>query len=136
MIADTDRLATVSAAPRVLFLCVHNAGRSQMAAAWLTHLADGRVSVFSGGSAPAVQVNPAAVDAMAEVGIDMAAAVPTPWTEAMIEDADVVITMAAGTPVRSCPASGTRTGRSPTRLAKASLRCDRSATSCGDGSST
>ncbi|MFQ5947380.1 MAG: arsenate reductase ArsC [Acidimicrobiia bacterium] len=86
--------------PMVLFLCVHNAGRSQMAAAWLDHLAGGRVDTVSAGSEPADQVNPLAVQAMAEVGIELAGTAPRRWTDAMIDSADVVITMGCGD---SCP---------------------------------
>lgn len=86
--------------PTVLFLCVHNAGRSQMAAGWLRHLAEGSVSVCSGGSEPAEDVNPVAVQAMAEVGIDIAAAEPQRWTDAMARTADVVVTMGCGD---ACP---------------------------------
>jgi len=86
--------------PTVLFACVHNAGRSQMAAAWLEHLAGGRVRVLSGGSMPAAEVNPAAVAAMAEVGLDISTRVPQPWTEAAVRAADVVITMGCGD---TCP---------------------------------
>lgn len=94
------------ATPSVLFLCVHNAGRSQMAAGWMRHLAGDRVHVYSGGSTPADQVNPAAVQAMAEVGIDIAGAQPTVWTDAMLEAADVVVTMGCGD---ECPyVPGTR----------------------------
>ena len=82
--------------PAVLFLCVHNAGRSQMAAGWLRHLAGDRVEVFSGGSEPADQVNPAAVAAMAEEGIDISAQQPARWTDEHARDADVVITMGCG----------------------------------------
>ena len=82
--------------PAVLFLCVHNAGRSQMAAGWLRHLAGERVEVFSGGSEPADQVNPAAVAAMAEAGIDIAGEQPQRWTEDHARAADVVITMGCG----------------------------------------
>ena len=94
----TDRPGTDR--PRVLFLCVHNAGRSQMAAAWTQHLADGAVDVFSGGSEPADEVNPAAVEAMQEVGIDITAAQPTRWTDDEVLAADVVITMGCGD---TCP---------------------------------
>ena len=87
-------------APRVLFLCVHNAGRSQMAAAWLRHLAGDRIAVYSGGSDPADQVNPAAVAAMAEVGIDIAEVFPKPWTADIVRAADVVVTMGCGD---ACP---------------------------------
>ena len=86
--------------PSVMFLCVHNAGRSQMAAGWLKHLAGDRVDVFSGGSEPASAVNLAAVEAMAEVGIDIRAESPKPWTDEIIRAADVVITMGCGD---ACP---------------------------------
>jgi arsenate reductase (thioredoxin) len=82
--------------PTVLFVCVHNAGRSQMAAGWLRHLAGDSVVVYSGGSAPAANVNPAAVAAMAEVGIDIADQQPQLWTDAAVQQADVVITMGCG----------------------------------------
>jgi arsenate reductase (thioredoxin) len=92
--------------PTVVFLCVHNAGRSQMALGWFTHLARGRAVAFSGGSEPADQVNPAAVAAMAEVGIDIAAERPKVWDEAILRRADVVVTMGCGD---SCPyVPGTR----------------------------
>jgi len=84
------------ATPSVVFLCVHNAGRSQMAAGWLRHLAGDRVAVFSGGSEPATSVNPIAVAAMAEVGIDIAAAVPRRWVDAELREADVIVTMGCG----------------------------------------
>ena len=86
--------------PSVLFLCVHNAGRSQMAAAWLEHLAAGRAVALSGGSEPASEVNPRAVEAMAEVGIDITRAVPKRWSDADLDEADVVVTMGCGD---SCP---------------------------------
>lgn len=86
--------------PTVLFLCVHNAGRSQMAAGWLTHLADGRVRVLSAGSAPAESVNPAAVEAMAEVGIDISGAQPERWTEETVGTSDVIVSMGCGD---ACP---------------------------------
>jgi arsenate reductase (thioredoxin) len=86
--------------PSVLFLCVHNAGRSQMAAAWLNHLAGDRVDVFSGGSEPASTINPAAIEAMAEVGIDIGPEFPKPWTDQIVRAADVVITMGCGD---ACP---------------------------------
>ena len=94
--ADHDDLT----ARPVLFLCVHNAGRSQMAAGWLDHLAGDRVDVCSGGSEPADRVNPAAVDAMAEVGIDITAERPKPWTDEIVRAADVVVTMGCGD---ACP---------------------------------
>ncbi|MFH8866619.1 arsenate reductase ArsC [Streptomyces griseus] len=86
--------------PSVLFVCVHNAGRSQMAAALLTHLARGRVEVRSAGSAPADSVNPAAVQAMAEVGIDISAEIPKVLTTGAVQASDVVITMGCGD---TCP---------------------------------
>ncbi len=89
-----------SSKPGVLFLCVHNAGRSQMAAGWLRHLAGDRVTVYSGGSEPASEINPAAIAAMAEVGIDITDEFPKPWTDEVVRAADVVITMGCGD---ACP---------------------------------
>ena len=86
--------------PSVLFVCVHNAGRSQMAAGFLTALAGGAIEVRSAGSAPADAVNPAAVEAMAEVGIDIAAQSPKILTTDAVRDSDVVITMGCGD---TCP---------------------------------
>jgi arsenate reductase (thioredoxin) len=86
--------------PTVLFVCVHNAGRSQMAAGFLTELAGGRVDVRSAGSLPADQVNPVAVGAMAEVGIDIAGQQPKILTTDAVRAADVVITMGCGD---TCP---------------------------------
>ncbi len=86
--------------PGVLFLCVHNAGRSQMAAGFTRHLGGERVEVFSGGSEPASQVNPAAVAAMAEKGIDIAHEVPQPWADEMVRAVDVIVTMGCGD---ACP---------------------------------
>lgn len=86
--------------PGVLFLCVHNAGRSQMAAGWMTHLAGDQISVYSAGSEPADRINPAAVGAMAEVGIDISAANPRRWTDDMIKSVAVVVTMGCGD---TCP---------------------------------
>ena len=92
--------------PSVLFLCVHNAGRSQMAAGWMRHLAGDRVQVLSGGSEPADHVNPAAVTAMREVGIDISVEQPRPWTDEIVAAADVVVTMGCGD---TCPVvPGTR----------------------------
>jgi protein-tyrosine-phosphatase len=82
--------------PTVLFVCVHNAGRSQMAAGFLQHLAGDRIEVLSAGSQPADQVNPVAVAAMAEEGIDIAAEQPKVLTESAVREADVVITMGCG----------------------------------------
>ncbi len=82
--------------PTVLFVCVHNAGRSQMAAGWLQHLAGDRVDVLSAGSAPADAVNPVAVEAMAEQGIDIAGNAPKLLSDAAVQTADVVVTMGCG----------------------------------------
>jgi arsenate reductase (thioredoxin) len=90
----------MSGTPRVLFVCVHNAGRSQMAAALLTHLGGGRIEVRSGGTEPADQINPNAVTAMAELGIDITAEVPKVLTPDAVEASDVVITMGCGD---ACP---------------------------------
>ncbi len=93
-------------APTVLFLCVHNAGRSQMAAGFLRHLAGNRVNVLSAGSEPGTEVNPTAVAAMAEVGIDIAGATPRTWTDEELGTTDVVVTMGCGD---ACPyVPGTR----------------------------
>ncbi|WP_267714366.1 arsenate reductase ArsC [Streptomyces sp. CoH17] len=86
--------------PSVLFVCVHNAGRSQMAAAFLAHLAEGQVEVRSAGSAPADAVNPAVVEAMAEIGIDLSAETPKILTAEALQASDVVITMGCGD---TCP---------------------------------
>jgi protein-tyrosine-phosphatase len=86
--------------PAVLFLCIHNAGRSQMALGWFNHLAAGRAAAYSGGSEPAAHVNSSAVDAKAEVGIDISGSQPRHRTEANLEATDVVITMGCGD---TCP---------------------------------
>jgi arsenate reductase len=86
--------------PTVLFLCVHNAGRSQMALGWFNHLAGDRADAWSGGSEAGLEVNPSAVEAMAEVGIDITAEYPKPWTTEIVQAADVVITMGCGD---ACP---------------------------------
>jgi len=86
--------------PEVLFVCVHNAGRSQMAAGLLDKLADGRVHVRTAGSDPADRINPAAVEAMAEVGVDLSKEFPKPLTDEVVKDADAVITMGCGD---ACP---------------------------------
>lgn len=82
--------------PAVLFMCVHNAGRSQMAAGWLRHLGGDAVEVFSGGSAPADQINAVAVQAMAEVGIDITSNSPRLWTDDVVKAADIVVSMGCG----------------------------------------
>jgi arsenate reductase (thioredoxin) len=86
--------------PAVLFLCTHNAGRSQMAMGFFKHLAGDEANVYSGGSEPADRINPAAIAAMAEKGIDIAAEQPRQWTMDMLEAVDVVIMMGCGD---SCP---------------------------------
>ncbi len=86
--------------PSVLFVCVHNAGRSQMAAAFLTHLTLGKVEVRSAGSAPADAINPAVVDALKEVGINISNEIPKVLTTSAVEQSDVVITMGCGD---ACP---------------------------------
>jgi protein-tyrosine-phosphatase len=90
----------VSTTPEVLFVCVHNAGRSQMAAGLLDHHAQGRVEVRSAGSQPADQLNPAVVAAMEEVGVDLSKEFPKPLTDEVVQAADVVITMGCGD---ACP---------------------------------
>ena len=82
--------------PGVLFLCVHNAGRSQIGAGWLRHLAGDRIRVLSAGSSPSETVNPTAVKAMAEVGVDISSNRPQLWTDAMVRDVDVVVSMGCG----------------------------------------
>ncbi|WP_181780064.1 arsenate reductase ArsC [Pseudonocardia pini] len=89
-----------SGVPVVLFLCTHNAGRSQMALGFFAHLAGDRAIAWSGGSDPAERINPAAVEAMAERGIDIATEYPKPWTDEVVRAADVVITMGCGD---ACP---------------------------------
>ncbi len=86
--------------PSVLFLCTHNAGRSQMALGFFTHTAGHRAVAWSGGSEPAKHINPAAVEVMAERGIDITSEYPKPWTDAIVQGADVVVTMGCGD---TCP---------------------------------
>jgi arsenate reductase len=90
----------MTAAPVVLFVCVHNAGRSQMAAGFLTHLAAGRIDVRSAGSSPADQINPVAIAAMKEVGIDISAEAPKILTPDTVQESDVCVTMGCGD---ACP---------------------------------
>jgi arsenate reductase len=90
----------VTSTPEVLFVCIHNAGRSQMAAALLDHQAAGRVRVTSAGSQPASQLNQAVVAAMAEIGLDISREYPKPLTTSQVQAADVVITMGCGD---TCP---------------------------------
>lgn len=87
-------------AQRVLFMCIHNAGRSQMAAGLLKHLTKNRVKVFSAGSKPANELNPAAVEAMAEIGIDISQNIPMLFNKSLMEEVDMVITMGCGD---TCP---------------------------------
>ena len=93
-------MSSETGVPRVLFACVHNAGRSQMALGWFKHLAGDRAVASSGGSAPGAEVNPAAVEAMAEVGIDISREHPKAWTDDAVRAADVVVTMGCGD---ACP---------------------------------
>lgn len=86
--------------PVVLFLCVHNAGRSQMAMGWFKKLAGDRAIAWSGGSEPGSEVNPAAIEAMAEVGIDISGEFPKPWSDEIVRAADVVVSMGCGD---ACP---------------------------------
>ena len=102
---DLRALATVEGKvddgkPAVLFLCVHNAGRSQMAMGFFSHLAGDSAVAWSGGSEPAAEVNPAAVAAMREVGVDISGEFPKPWTDEVVRAADVVVTMGCGD---ACP---------------------------------
>jgi protein-tyrosine-phosphatase len=90
----------LSGIPTVLFLCTHNAGRSQMALGFFHHLAGERAVAWSGGSEPGVELNPAAIAAMAERGIDITQEFPKPWTDEIVQAADVVITMGCGD---ACP---------------------------------
>jgi arsenate reductase len=121
----------VTTKPSALFVCVHNAGRSQMAAGYLNHLAGDRIEVRSAGSEPADRINPAAVAAMAEEGIDIAAGAPKILTTEAVKNSDVVITMGCGD---TCPFYP-KTGCSTILPAKASTMSDRSATRSNAGSS-
>lgn len=95
-ISQLERASLSNNIPAVLFLCVHNAGRSQMALGWFRHLAAGRAVAWSGGSEPGAEINPSAVAAMAEVGIDITDEFPKPWTDEIVRAADVVVTMGCG----------------------------------------
>lgn len=92
--------ATSQSKPSVLFVCVHNAGRSQMAAGFMNHLGKGRVEVLSAGSAPKDSINPVAVEAMAEIGIDISSNTPKILTPEAVQQSDAVITMGCGD---ACP---------------------------------
>ncbi|WP_236795197.1 arsenate reductase ArsC [Amycolatopsis sp. GM8] len=96
----TDTESSHEGEPAVLFLCVHNAGRSQMALGFFRQLAGGQAVAWSGGSEPGHEINPSAVSAMAERGIDITGEFPKPWTDEIVRAADVVITMGCGD---SCP---------------------------------
>ena len=98
--------------PEVLFVCVHNAGRSQMAAGLVRLRSEGRIHVRSAGSDPADAINPAVVEAMAELGLDMSEEFPKPLTDEVVRAADVVITMGCGDACPIYPGSATRTGSS------------------------
>lgn len=91
---------TETSIPTVLFLCTHNAGRSQMAIGFFHHLAGDRAVAWSGGSEPGNEVNPAAIEAMSERGIDISGEFPKPWTDEIVRAADVVVTMGCGD---ACP---------------------------------
>lgn len=110
-------------------LCrVHNAGRSQMAAGYLRHLAGGQIEVLSAGSAPADSINSVAVEAMKEDGVDITSEAPKILTTDAVQESDVVITMGCGDACPVFPANDTKTGNSMTRPAKASNPCVPSAT--------
>jgi arsenate reductase len=93
-------MGSVSDRPQVLFVCVHNAGRSQMAAALLTRVSEGRVDVRSAGSAPAEEIHPVVLEAMLEIGIDLSAERPKPLRDDAVQSSDVVVTMGCGD---ACP---------------------------------
>jgi arsenate reductase len=114
--------------PKVLFVCVHNAGRSQMAAGLLDHHSKGRVEVRSAGSTPTDQINPAVIAAMDEIGIDLSMEFPKPLSDEVVEAADMVSRWAAVKRAPSSRASATSTGSCRTLPARASRRSGRSAT--------
>jgi protein-tyrosine-phosphatase len=97
---ESPTMPTTPTTPAVLFLCIHNAGRSQMALGWLRHLGGDWVRGFSGGSEPKSEINKVAVEAMAEVGIDISGESPKPWTYDVLDAVDVVVTMGCGD---ACP---------------------------------
>lgn len=99
-LARVDAVFDPAEVPSVLFLCTHNAGRSQVAAGWLMHLTHRRVTVWSAGTQPGSELNPAMVEAMDEVGIDIRGGFPKPWTDEIVRAADVVVTMGCGD---ACP---------------------------------
>ena len=114
--------------PEVLFVCVHNAGRSQMAAGLVKLRSQGRIHVRSAGSAPADEINPAVVEAMAEIGVDIGEEFPKPLTDEFVRASDVVITMGCGDACPIYPGKSTRTGSSTTPPARTSTPSARSAT--------
>ena len=122
--------------PSVLFVCVHNAGRSQMAAGYLNHLADSRVEVRSAGSEPADKINPVAVQAMAEEGIDITAEQPKILTTEAVKGSDVVITMGCGDTCPYYPGKRYEDWSSTTLPAKASRQSDRFVMRSGGGLSS
>jgi arsenate reductase len=124
---------TTTATPQVLFVCVHNAGRSQMAAALLDHHAHGRVDVRSAGSAPADTINPAVREVMAEIGIDLAGAQPELLTSDAVEASDVVITMGCGDTCPIFPGKRYLDWQLPDPAGNASTRSARSATRSKSG---
>ena len=101
--------------PEVLFVCVHNAGRSQMAAALLDHYAEGRVHVRSAGSTPASEINPAVIAVMDEIGVDLSKEFPKPLTTDVVEATDVVVTMGCGDACPVFPGSDISIGNCLTR---------------------
>ncbi|CAM5666598.1 Arsenate reductase [Mycolicibacterium aubagnense] len=123
----------MSPRPSVLFVCVHNAGRSQMAAALLTELSGGRVEVRSAGTAPADALNPVAVAAMTELGIDITAAAPKVLSADTVQSSDVVITMGCGDTCPYFPECPTVTGNSMTRQGSRSRPCAPFATRSPNG---
>jgi arsenate reductase len=114
--------------PEVLFVCVQNAGRSQIAAALLDHYAEGRVHVRSAGSTPADQIHPDVVTAMSELGIDISKEFPKPMTDEVVQAADAVITIGCGDACPTIRANATRTGMSMTQPRPTSPACGASAT--------
>ena len=122
--------------PTVLFLCTHNAGRSQMALGFFTDLAGEDAVGWSGGSEPGNEINPAAIAAMDEIGIDITGEFPKPWTDEIVQAADVVITMGCGDACPISQASGTRTGTYQTRPVNLSMQSGPSETKSRDESAT
>ena len=120
--------------PTVLFLCAHNAGRSQMALGYFNHLAGDNAIAWSGGSEPGTRSTPPPIAAMAEVGIDITGEYPKPWTDEIVRAADVVITMGCGDACPIFPGNATRTGNSPTPPAKVSTPSGPSATTSKNAS--